>query len=46
VVRTDLPGNSRRLNYEGGFTLVTLSRTVTPYRESVDGTGGHVTYQK
>ena len=25
---------------------VTLARTVTPYRDSVDGTRGRVTYQK
>jgi hypothetical protein len=31
---------------EGGYTLVTLPRTVTPYRDSVDGTRDHVTYQK
>jgi hypothetical protein len=30
----------------GGYTLVTLPRTVTPYRDSVDGTGDHVTYKK
>jgi hypothetical protein len=31
---------------KGGYTLVTLPRTVTPYRDSVDGTRDHVTYQK
>jgi hypothetical protein len=31
---------------KGGYTLVTLPRTVTPYRDSVNGTGDHVTYQK
>jgi hypothetical protein len=31
---------------EGWYTLVTLPRTVTPYRDSVDGTRDHVTYQK
>jgi hypothetical protein len=31
---------------KGGYTLVTLLRTVTPYRDSVDGTLDHVTYQK
>jgi hypothetical protein len=30
----------------GGYTLVTLPRTVTPYCDSVDGTRDHVTYQK
>jgi hypothetical protein len=30
---------------KGEYTLVTLPRTVTPYRDSVDGTRGHVTYQ-
>jgi len=28
------------------YTLVTLPRNVTPYRDSVDGTGDHVTYQE
>jgi hypothetical protein len=31
---------------KGGYTLVTLPRTVTSYRDSVDGTRDHVTYQK
>ena len=31
---------------EGGYTLETLPRTVTPYRDSVDGTRDRVTYQK
>jgi hypothetical protein len=31
---------------KGGYTPVTLLRTVTPYRDSVDGTRDHVTYQK
>ena len=31
---------------KGGYTLVTLPRTVTPYRDSVDGTRDRVTYQK
>jgi hypothetical protein len=30
---------------KGGYTLVTLPRTVTPYRDSVDETRDHVTYQ-
>ena len=30
----------------GGYTLVTLPRIVTPYRDSVDGTRDRVTYQK
>jgi hypothetical protein len=28
------------------YTLVTLPRIVTPYRDSVDGTRDRVTYQK
>jgi len=35
-----------RLRVKGGYTLVTLQRTVTPYRDTVDGTRDHVTYQK
>jgi hypothetical protein len=31
---------------KGGYTLVTLPCTVTSYRDSVDGTHDHVTYQK
>jgi len=31
---------------KGGYTLVTLPRIVTPYRDSVDGTRDLVTYQK
>jgi len=31
---------------KGGYTLVTLPRTVTPYCDSVDGTRDRVTYQK
>ena len=31
---------------KGRYTLVTLPRNVTPYRDSVDGTCDHVTYQK
>jgi hypothetical protein len=31
---------------KAGYTLVKLPRTVTPYRDSVDGTRDHVTYQK
>ena len=30
----------------GGYTLVTLLRIVTPYRDSVDETRARVTYQK
>jgi hypothetical protein len=30
----------------GGYTLITLPRTETPYRDNVDGTRDHVTYQK
>jgi hypothetical protein len=32
--------------HKGGYTLVTLPRTVTPYHESMDGISDHVTYQK
>jgi len=32
--------------FKGGYTLVTLPRTVTPYRDSVDGTRDRVTCQK
>jgi hypothetical protein len=31
---------------KGGYTLVTLPRIVTPYRDSVDRTRDRVTYQK
>jgi hypothetical protein len=31
---------------KGGYTLVTLPRIVTPYRDSVDGSRDRVTYQK
>jgi hypothetical protein len=31
---------------EDGYTLVTLPRIVTPYRDSVDGTRNRVTHQK
>ena len=31
---------------KGGYTLVTLPRIVTPYRDSVDGTRDRVMYQK
>ena len=29
-----------------GYTLVSIRRTVTPYRDSVDGTRDRVTYRK
>ena len=32
--------------FKDGYTLVTLPRIVTPYRDSVDGTRDSVTYQK
>ena len=32
--------------FKGGYTLVTLPRIVTPYRDSVDGTRDRITYQK
>jgi hypothetical protein len=31
---------------KGGYTLVTLPRNVTPYRDNADGTRDHVAYQK
>jgi len=31
---------------KGGYTLVTLPRIVTPYRDGVDGARARVTYQK
>ena len=31
---------------KGGYPLVTLPRTVTSYRDSVDGTRDRLTYQK
>jgi hypothetical protein len=37
---------ARRQSTKGGYTLVTLTRTVTRYRESVNGARDHVTYQK
>ena len=36
----------KRTSSKGGYTLVTLPRIVTPYRDSVDWTRGRVTYQK
>jgi len=32
--------------FKVGYTVLTLPRTVTPYRDSVDGTRDRVTYQK
>jgi hypothetical protein len=32
--------------FKGRYTLVTLPRIVTPYRDSVDGTRDRVTYKK
>lgn len=32
--------------FKGAYTLVMLPRIVTPYRDSVDETCAHVTYQK
>jgi hypothetical protein len=32
--------------FSGGYTLVMLPRNVTPYRDSVDESRDHVTYQK
>jgi hypothetical protein len=36
----------KKFGPKGGYTLVTLPRNLTPYRDSVDGTRDHVTYQK
>jgi hypothetical protein len=33
-------------SFKGGYTLVTLPRILTPYRDNVDGTRDRVTYQK
>jgi hypothetical protein len=41
-----LPPGGDPVAGKGGYTLVTLPRIVTPYRDSVDGTRDHVTYQK
>jgi hypothetical protein len=38
--------NSLVWKFKDGYTLVTLPRIVTPYRDSVDGTRDRVTYQK
>ena len=35
-----------QVSCRGGYALVTLPRTVTPYRESVDETRARVMYQK
>jgi len=35
-----------RRNVKVGYTRVTLPRIVTPYRDSVEGTSGRVTYRK
>jgi hypothetical protein len=34
------------VTFKGGYTLVTLPRIVTPYRNGVNGARDHVTYQK
>ena len=36
----------KELYSKGRYTLVTLPRNVTPYRDRVAGTCDHVTYQK
>jgi hypothetical protein len=36
--------SGKQENSKGGYALVTLPRTVTPYRDVVDGTRDHVTY--
>jgi hypothetical protein len=56
-INTPCVHNSERMNVKTGgtytylcalgwYTLVTLPRIVTPYRDSVDGTRDRVTYQK
>ena len=39
-------GRTATSDLKGGYTLVTLPRIVTPYRDSVDGTRDRVTCQK
>jgi len=39
-------GINTTIELKGRYTLVTLPRTVTPYRDRVDGTCDSVTYQK
>jgi len=39
-------GSRKPRSVKGGYTLVTLPRIVTPYRDSVDETRARVTYQK
>jgi hypothetical protein len=39
-------GTDLELQVKGGYTLVTLPRIVTPYRDNVDGTRDRVTYEK
>jgi hypothetical protein len=36
----------RGTSLKAGYTLVTFTRTATPYRDCVDGTRDHATYQK
>jgi hypothetical protein len=44
--RTTSPVSLLIYSCKGGYTLVTLPRIVTPYRDSVDETRDRVTYQK
>ena len=46
IHRDKLPAPLEDVSSKGGYTLVTLLRIVTPYRDSVDGTRDGVTYQK
>jgi hypothetical protein len=46
LLNSNLQGSSIPPTLNGGSTLVTLPRIVTPYRDSVDGTRARVTYQK
>jgi hypothetical protein len=43
TLRRCIARNSSAL-FKDGYTLVTLPRIVTPYRDSVDGTRARVTY--
>ena len=44
--KTSVTTNMWCATSQGGYTLVTLPRVVTPYRDSVDEIRARVTYQK
>ena len=46
LLLSSLPPLVQLVSSKGGYTLVTLPRIVTPYRDSVDGTRDRITYQK